>query len=97
MAKKLGIVALIIVFIVGTYLFLTSQMSTINSFIDIASNDTTITTGNYASDFTFYRHAVNWSRIIIYLIPAGLGFLAVIVTLREPEIISKAREYLRRG
>jgi hypothetical protein len=84
MAKKLFIVAGIVVCTIVVILLMTFFMSPINSFIDIAKNDTTLS-GPAAGNFTAYNYALDWSRLAIYFIPVLVSGIAIFVTLRAPE------------
>jgi hypothetical protein len=84
MPKKLLIVAGIVACTIVVILLMTFFMNPINSFIDIAKNDTTLS-GDAAGNFTAYSSALDWARLAIYFIPVLVAGLAIFVTLRAPE------------
>lgn len=85
MPKKLLIVAGIVACCIVVILLMTFFMSPINSFIDIAKNDTNLSNATISGNFTAYNYALDWSRLAIYFIPVLVSAIAIFVTLRAPE------------
>lgn len=96
MAKKLILVFGVVAFFIGTFLFVLSMQGFWNSQIDYALNDTVITSGNHAENFSAYKSALDYSR----LFPLGaitlVSGLTIFVILRQPEVAEKIKGKFRR-
>lgn len=80
MPKKIGLVVLIVAATVISYIILTVMMPAITSIISLAGNAST-QAGNYWG----FNAAVSATPIWIYVIPAGISLLVIIMILRAPE------------
>lgn len=79
MLKKLFLVSLILGGVIAAYVVMTAGYSTILQLVGIASSDPSA--GNYTS----YKAVVDAAPLWLYVLPALIGVISIVLVLRSPE------------